>query len=70
MTKGKITYCLVDGTDPSEKFECEGRVINAFFDTSRAFDKKNSRSFVQPKGDLRVPNKMKSDKPRADKDAP
>lgn len=28
---GKITYCIVDETDPEEVFECEGDVIRTFF---------------------------------------
>jgi hypothetical protein len=34
---GKITYCIVDETDPSDVFECEGEVIRTFFSTMPIF---------------------------------
>lgn len=53
MKRGKISYCLIDGTNPAEVFECEGKVVKAFFDTSPVFDRKYSQAFIQPKGNIR-----------------
>lgn len=49
---GKITYCIVDETDPSDVCECEGEVIRTFFSTMPIFDEKNSRVLIRQKGDI------------------
>jgi len=56
---GKITYCIIDETDPRDEFECEGEVIRTFFSTSPKFDLKNSRAYIRPKRD--IVNKLMND---------
>ena len=52
MPKGKITYCIIDETDPSEEFECEGKVIEQFFKTSPLFEPSNCISRIQKNVDV------------------
>lgn len=59
---GKINYCIVDETDPSDEFECEGEVVKTFFRTSPIFDFKDSLELIQQKAD--VENELKKDSPR------
>lgn len=59
---GKITYCIVDETDPSEEFECEGEVIKTFFGTSPIFDFEDRLELIQQKADIE--NELKKDSPR------
>lgn len=56
---GKITYCIVDETDPDGDFECEGDVIGTFFSTSPVFDYANSRELIRQKA--KVEDKLKND---------
>lgn len=49
---GRINYLIIDETDPGEKFECEGAVVEKFFSASRAFSLKKSTSRVHRKSDL------------------
>lgn len=55
----KITYYIVDETDPDVDYECEGEVIRSFFKTSPVFDSVNSRALIRPKA--RLEEKLKTD---------
>lgn len=55
---GKITYCIIDETDPFDEFECEGEVIKTFFSTSPVFDFRNSLELIRPRIDIE--NKLKN----------
>jgi hypothetical protein len=59
---GKITYCIVDETDPSMEFECEGKVIKTFFETSPVFDFDDSLELIQQEADIE--NELKKESPR------
>jgi len=49
---GKINYLIMDETDPSDEFECEGDMVGRFFSTSKSINFKKSRERVHLKSDL------------------
>ncbi len=52
MAAGRITYCIIDETDPLDEFECEGSIVKDFFCTSPVFDRKASLALIRRKIDL------------------
>jgi hypothetical protein len=59
MKKGRITYYIVDATDPRDEFECEGEVVRTFFSTSPVFDIDNSPTLIQSESNIE--NRLKRD---------
>jgi len=55
---GNLNHLIIDVTDPSDQFECEGKVIQTFFSTTDVFNFQKSKVLIRPKTDLR--RKIKS----------
>lgn len=49
---GRINYLIIDETDPSHEFECEGEVVEKFFSTSKAFNFNRCKKRLRRKSDL------------------
>lgn len=47
-----ISYCLIDGTDPYDEFECDGDVLKTFFGTSVVINHGKSLALIRRKTNI------------------